>query len=129
MYWYHAIHRPGAAQIPLVKKLIESRDYFSRVPDQSLVVDTLTGVDHIQATRGNGYAFIYSAQGRRFDVVMGKISGDSVVAQWFNPRSGDYLPVGRFANTGTQKFTPPSEGFGADWVLVLDRIGQGTAVR
>jgi len=51
------------------------------------------------------------------------------VAQWFNPRSGDYLPVGRFANTGTQKFTPPSEGFGADWVLVLDRIGQGTAVR
>jgi Protein of unknown function (DUF4038)/Putative collagen-binding domain of a collagenase len=129
MYWYEAVHRPGAAQIPLVKRLIEARDYFSRVPDQSLVVDTLTGADHIQATRGNGYAFIYSAQGRPFEVVMGKISGDSVVAQWFNPRSGDYLSVGSFVNRGTQRFTPPSEGFGADWVLVLDQIRQGTAVR
>jgi len=129
MYWYQAIHRPGAAQIPLVKRLIESRDYFSRVPDQSLVADTLTGADHIQATRGNGYAFVYSAQGRPFEVVMGKISGDSVAAQWFNPRSGDSLAIGRFANAGRQKFTPPSEGFGADWVLVLDQIRQGTAVR
>ena len=122
MYWTHAIRRPGAAQIPLVRRLIESRDYFSRVPDQSLVVDTLTGADHIQATRGEGYAFVYSAQGRAFEVVMGKISGDSVAAQWFNPRSGDSLSIGRFANRGRQKFTPPSEGFGADWVLVVDAV-------
>jgi hypothetical protein len=120
LYWYQAIHRPGAAQIPLLRRLIESRDYFSRVPDQSLVADTLAGADHVQATRGDGYAFVYSAQGRAFDVVMGKVSGDSVVAQWFNPRSGDRLPIGRFANAGTRRFTPPSEGFGADWVLMLD---------
>jgi hypothetical protein len=103
-----------------VRRLIESRDVLSRVPDQSLVVDTLAGADHIQATRGDGYAFVYSAQGRAFDVVLGKVSGDSVVAQWFNPRSGDRLPIGRFANAGTRRFTPPSEGFGADWVLILD---------
>ena len=122
MYWYQAVHRPGATQIPLVRRLIESRDYFSRVPDQSLVVDTLTGADHVQATRGDGYAFVYSAQGRPFEVVMGKIAGDSIVAQWFNPRSGDFLPLGRFANSGTRRFTPPSEGFGADWVLVVDAL-------
>ena len=128
MYWTHAIRRPGAAQIPLVRKLIESRDYLSRVPDQSLVVDTLTGADHIQATRGNGYAFIYSAQGRPFEIVMGKISGDSLVAHWFNPRSGDALELGRFANTGTQRFMPPSQGFGADWVLVLDDVARHAGV-
>jgi hypothetical protein len=122
MYWSHAIRRPGAAQIPLVRRLIESRDYLSRVPDQSLVMDTLTGADHIAATRGAGYAFVYSAQGRSFELVMGKIAGDSVSAQWFNPRSGDSLSIGRFANRGTQKFTPPSEGFGADWVLVVDAV-------
>jgi hypothetical protein len=124
MYWPQAVQRPGGAQVPLVRKLVLSRDYFSRVPDQSLVADTLTGVDHLQATRGDGYAFVYSAMGRPFDVVMGKISGDSVTAQWFNPRSGDYLPLGRFANAGTQRFTPPSQGFGADWVLVLDDTGK-----
>ena len=32
------------------------------------------------------------------------------------------LAIGRFANAGTRKFTPPSEGFGADWVLVVDGL-------
>jgi hypothetical protein len=124
MYWYRAIHRPGAAQIPYVRRLVESRPYFSRVPDQSIVVDTLTGADHIQATRGDGYLFVYSAQGRKFEVVMGKIPGDSVAASWFNPRSSDVIPIGRFANRGTQPFVPPSEGFGADWVRVLDDVAR-----
>ena len=125
MYWYQAILRPGGAQIPYVRRLVESRPYFSRVPDQSIVVDTLTGADHIQATRGEGFLFVYSAQGRKFEVAMGKISGDSVIASWFNPRTADAMPIGRFANTGTQPFTPPSEGFGADWVLVLDDVARG----
>jgi hypothetical protein len=60
--------------------------------------------------------------------VMGKISGDSVVAHWFNPRSGDALVFGRFANTGTQRFTPPSQGFGVDWVLVLDDVARHARV-
>jgi hypothetical protein len=124
MYWYQAILRPGGAQIPYVRRLVESRPYFSRVPDQSIVVDTLTGADHIQATRGDGYLFVYSAQGRKFEVVMGKISGDSVLASWFNPRTSDVIPIGRFANTGTRPFAPPSEGFGADWVLVLDDVAR-----
>jgi hypothetical protein len=125
MYWYQAILRPGAAQMPYVRRLIESRPYFSRVPDQSIVVDTLTGADHVQATRGDGYLFVYSAQGREVDVVMGKISGDSVAAHWYNPRSGDAIAIGRFANSGTRTFTPPSEGFGADWVLVMDDVSKG----
>jgi len=124
MYWYRAILRPGAAQVPYVRRLVESRPYLSRVPDQSIVADTLTGADHLQATRGDGYLFVYSAQGREFDVVMGKISGDSVVASWFNPRTSDVMPIGRFVNTGTQPFKPPSEGFGADWVLVLDDVAR-----
>ena len=124
MYWHQAILRPGAAQMPYVRRLIESRPYFSRVPDQSIVADTLTGVDHVQATRGDGYLFVYSAQGRKFDVVMGKISGDSLAAHWYNPRSGDAIAIGRFENRGTRSFAPPSEGFGADWVLVLDDVSK-----
>ncbi len=120
MYWTSAIHRPGAAQLPLLRRLVESRPYLSRVPDQSIVADTLAGADHLQATRGDGYLFVYSAQGRPFDVVMGKISGDSVATWWFNPRSGDAMPIGRYANTGTRTFAPPSQGFGSDWVLVAD---------
>ena len=34
MYWNEAIQRPGATQMQYVRALIESRPYFSRVPDQ-----------------------------------------------------------------------------------------------
>jgi hypothetical protein len=120
MYWYDAIHRPGAAEMQYVRALIESRPYFSRVPDLSIVVNPLDGADRIAATRGDGYLFVYSAQGRSFTVNMGKISGERVKAWWYNPRTGTSREEGLLENTGTRDFACPSEGFGSDWVLVLD---------
>lgn len=121
LYWQDAVHRPGAAQMQYVRNLIESRPFLSRVPDQSLVVDALKGADYIAATRGEGYAFIYSGQGRAFTVNLGKISGDRVTAWWFNPRNGAAEKIDTFPNHGTREFTPhPHSGFGTDYVLVLD---------
>lgn len=118
--WNEAIHRPGADQMRHVRNLIESRPYLSRVPDASLVADALSGADRIVGTRGDGYAFIYSAQGRKFTANLGKISGDRVKAWWFNPRTGTVQAGETFDNRGTREFTCPAEGFGSDWVLVLD---------
>jgi hypothetical protein len=120
MNWTEAIERPGARQVRYAKALIESRPVLSRVPDQSLVADEMSGADRISATRGDGYAFIYTAQGRPFTVNLGKISGARVRCWWFNPRDGAALPAGEFENRGTHAFVAPSEGFGSDWVLVLD---------
>jgi hypothetical protein len=121
VYWTEAIHRPGAAQMQHLRTLIESRPFFTRVPDQSLIVDPLKGADYIAGTRGDDYAFIYSAQGRPFTVTLGKISGARVNAMWFNPRNGASEKIGTFDNNGTREFTPHVHGgFGTDMVLVLD---------
>jgi hypothetical protein len=103
-----------------VRALIESRPYLSRVPDQSLVANALEGNDHIVATRGEGYAWIYSPQGRKFTVNLEKLSGSRTKAWWFNPRTGTVADAGEFDNKGAREFTCPAEGFGADWVLGLD---------
>ena len=120
LHWYEAIHRPGAAQMQYVRTLIESRPYLSRVPDTSIVANPLDGADRIVATRGDGYVFVYSAQGRPFTVNMGKVSGEKVKAWWYNPRTGTNREIALYENTGTREFVCPSEGFGSDWVLVLD---------
>jgi len=121
LYWNEAIHRPGAAQMQHLRALIESRPVLARVPDQSLVVDVLKGADTLTATRGDDYAFIYSAQGRKFAAQLGKISGAQVTAWWFNPRNGAAEKIGTFDNTGTREFVPHLHGgFGTDLVLVLD---------
>lgn len=120
LYWNEAIHRPGANQMRYVRALVESRPYLSRVPDQTLVANALAGADHIVATRGDGYAWIYSPQGRRFTVNMDKLPFAHVKTWWYNPRNGALTDAGDFENKGTREFTCPAEGFGADWVLGLD---------
>lgn len=120
LYWYEAVNRPGAAEMQYVRALIESRPYLSRVPDQSLIANALDGADHIVATRGDGYAFIYSPQGRKFTVQMDRLPAKRIIASWYNPRTGTAAAGGEFDNEGPKEFTCPAEGFGADWVLVLD---------
>jgi hypothetical protein len=121
LHWYEAIHRPGATQMQHLRALIESRPFLARVPDQSLVVDALSGPDHIASTRGEDYAFIYSGRGRAFTARLGKISGTHVTAWSFNPRNGFAEKIGTFENAGTREFVPHVRGgLGTDTVIVLD---------
>jgi len=100
--------------------LIESRPMFDRVPDQTLVTDALNANDHIQATRGNDYIFVYSAQGNKFLVNTSKISGKEINAFWYNPRDGKTTEIGTFPKKAQQEFTAPTSGYGQDWVLIID---------
>jgi hypothetical protein len=120
MHWKEAILRPGAEQMQHVRTLIESRPFLDRFPDQSLIVDNYPGANHMQACRGNDYAFIYSPCGINFKVKMGIITGDKVKAHWYDPRLGKSQVIGDFDNDGEISFTPPSSGRTDDWVLILD---------
>jgi len=126
-YWNEAIHRPGAAQMRHLRALIESRPVLDRVPDDALIPQPLDDADRITATRGKDYLFVYSAQGRKFSVNLGQISGAQLKAWWFNPRTGTAAAAieGSIDNKGARECTPPSEGFGSDWVLVLDDAAKG----
>jgi len=119
-YWYDALDLPAANQMRFLRRLIESRPMEERVPDTGLITDPLHEHDHIQATRGKGYAFIYTSQGKEMSIVMGKITGESIVATWYNPRNGETKEAGRFKNRGQLKIKAPSTGYGQDWVLILD---------
>lgn len=121
LYWPEALELPAANQMQFVKRLIMSRPMLDRVPDQSFIVEnSLTPADRIQATRGRDYAFVYTSSGKPFSVSPGKISGQSVNANWFDPRTGKTKPAGSFTNQKPQLFTPPDSGYGHDWVLILD---------
>jgi hypothetical protein len=118
--WYVAIDLPGAGQLKYLRQLIESRPMFDRVPDQSVITDALNANDRIQATRGKDYILVYSAQGKKFTVNTGKISGKELVAHWYNPRNGEVKEAGRSAKKSQIEYTPPGSGYGHDWVLILD---------
>jgi hypothetical protein len=129
MPWYEAIDQPGAAQMQYGRWLMESRPFVTRIPDDSVIVETEiptsipgAGTRRFVATRDTDgtYAMVYAPVGRTVKVRMNVIKGGEVLAWWFNPRNGEAREIGRFPNTEYRAFTPPDKGELLDWVLVLD---------
>lgn len=125
--WQEALDRPGAAQVGFLRRLMESRPYFSRVPDQALLAsDPGAGAQHVAATRDadGRYAFVYIPNASQsVEVRMDMLAGEQARAWWFDPRTGTARELGMVDTSGTHTFTTPAEG--PDWVLVLDDSAQG----
>jgi hypothetical protein len=119
--WDEALSLPGAGQMQHARALLLSRPFFSRIPDQALIVsDVGAGTHHIQATRDEdrSYAFVYVPMGTPVEINLEQLSGATLVAHWYNPRTGTAQRAGSFPRVGTHTFTPPAAG--PDWVLTLD---------
>jgi len=123
MTWDKAIVLPGSAQMRFARRLLESRPFLVRVPDQSVLASPEGHrEDHEQATRASdgSYAMVYLTSGKTVLVNLAKISGGSVTAWWYDPRRGRARSIGPFPTSGTKAFVPPTSGPDNDWVLVLD---------
>ena len=127
--WFEAIDQPGAKQMQFGRRLIESRPFLTRIPDDSVIVTDRVptsvpgaGRYRFAATRDTEgtYAMVYAPIGRSFKVRMDKIRGAKVKAWWFNPRNGEAKAIAEYPNAGEREFRPPDAGEFLDWVLVLD---------
>jgi hypothetical protein len=134
MPWFEAIDQPGAGQMQHGRRLLESRPFLSRVPDDSVIVagrvpTSVPGAGRYRyvATRDadGRYAMVYAPVGRPFGVRMSAIRGPRAKAWWFDPRTGKAAAAGEFPTEGERTFTPPDAGEHLDWVLVLDDAAQG----
>ena len=114
---------PGAASVGIARKLFELRPWYQMVPDQSVIAGGQgEGEDHIQAARAPDGSFLlaYLTNGSPVSIFMDKLTGKNVKAQWYNPRDGRFMLIGRYLNAGIQEFTPPTHYDRDDWVLVLE---------
>jgi hypothetical protein len=130
MPWFEAIDQPGAVQMQYGRRLIESRPFLTRIPDDTIIVTdkrvptSVPGAGRYRfvATRDEQgtFAMVYAPIGRTFAVRLDTIKGHKVKAWWYNPRNGEASDAGEFTNEGMREFTPPDKGEMIDWILVLD---------
>ena len=127
--WFEAIQQPGAGQMQYGRRLLESRPYLTRIPDDTVVLASAVptsvpgaGRYRFAGTRDSegSYVMVYAPVGRSFKVAMNHVKGSRARAWWFNPRNGEATPIGEFPTLGGREFTPPNPGEDLDWVLVLD---------
>ncbi len=125
--WMEALDLPGSTQVGIARRLLESRPFLTRVPDQTLLMNSQgSETSHRQALRDSegSWIMVYSALGHPFTVDLTKLSATNLRAWWFDPRTGEAKPAGEGKNEGAREFHPPSEGEGQDWVLVIDDIAR-----
>jgi hypothetical protein len=123
--WREALQLPGAAHVGHARTLLGSRPFLSRVPDQLLIAsEPGEGSQHVQATRDadGSYALVYLPYYAPVTIDLGKLQAETVVAHWYNPRSGSARRIGAQPCAGQAVFEPPAGG--PDWVLVLDDVAK-----
>lgn len=116
--WKEALDHPGAFQMGYMRRLFESRPFTTLQPDPSLINNSFNDKSHVQAARGDGFMIVYLPENESIDITMGKISGRKINAWWFDPRTGDYVNIGKVRNNGSYTFKTPNAE--KDWVLILD---------
>ncbi len=133
--WREALEAPGALQMIHARRLLESRPFLDRIPDDSLLVPHPlaphlvpgAGTARFAATRdaAGTYAMIYVPLGRAFAVNTAALPALRLRAWWFDPRSGTASDLGALASAPELRFTPPTVGELSDWILVLDDAAAG----
>lgn len=133
-FWDEALSAPGSGQMQYARWLMESRPFLTRVPDPGLLVERApasawpgAGVYRFVSTRdeSGSYAMVYAPVGRKFTVRTGALSGKTLRAWWYDPRSGAARLLGEFAKTDQREFMSPNPGEFIDWILVLDDASKG----
>ena len=120
--WQDGLNAPGAGQMKYLKRLMLSKPYFERVPDQSMIVENGERYEKILSTKGKSYAMFYVYNGREFTIEIKKLPFYPAKASWFNPRNGDMKLISGYKSSATNTFDPPGEKEnGNDWVLILEK--------
>ena len=126
--WHKSLDLEVANQVVHLKNLMLSRSYFDRIPDQNLVLSQESlELTQVMATRNTAgtYAMVYFPEGNSARINLELLDGKLVQATWFDPRTGVNFPGNNgnpLPNLTSISITPPSQGRGQDWVLILDSV-------
>lgn len=127
--WSEALDHPGARQMGLMRRFMETYGFHTLVPDQRLILDGPTnGPAKIRAMRAadGSRLVVYTPRGEGFTVDQSVVKAPRARQSWFDPRYGtshEFRVSPRdWDNQTYQTFTPPTSGRGQDWVLVIEAI-------
>lgn len=130
MYLHQALDRPGAFNAGLMKKFIDFVKAYQKYPVNNIVVNNGKEEDHAVAflTTDSSRAIVYLPIGKELQLNTDFVKAANMYVWWMNPKNGEITKTGNFINNKNMKFTPPSLGYGNDWVLVLDDADKHYAI-
>lgn len=137
--WDEALESPGAGQLIHLRRLMESRPFLTRIPDQAILLNENPShaSDHMRVTRDGipgennaTYIMVYLPYYRSFTINTSVIPGHKLKIWWYHPRTGQAFLQAVQENTGEFSFSNWEELIregqgGPDWVVVIDDASAG----
>jgi hypothetical protein len=122
--WRQSLDSPGALQMGILKQVLAPREWWTLVPDQSVIASGAGSDKDLNAaarsTRGH-LAVIYLSARNSVSVDLGKITASETVrATWVNPETGESSLEGVFPNSRLRSLTPSQTS--EDAVLLLEAV-------
>lgn len=126
--WEQALELPVANQMRHLRSLFESVDFASYKPDTTWIkLESNPGdsssskeKNRVAGGLGSDYGVVYVPTGETVVVSLDRLSGDSITASWYDPRSGVLKLIEVLNNKVQATLVPPGDpGINNDWVLVL----------
>lgn len=121
--WREALHHPAAGQMVHLRRLMEDIGFTAGAPQHTWMAGQEgTLQNRILAFGCDDWLLAHTATGRQMEPKPPFAQQYAVTAHWFDPVSGVYSYIGKYAPNTMPGFTPPERFDGsADWVLVLRR--------
>jgi Protein of unknown function (DUF4038)/Domain of unknown function (DUF5060)/Putative collagen-binding domain of a collagenase len=117
--WHEALSLPGSTRMNYLEKFFTSIPWWTLQPDNNLLADESQRADpatHVSGARSENrdLAIFYLPVGGELELKKGVLR-ENLSAQWFNPRTGERVPIRR---SRQRFFQAPDQ---QDWVLLLRR--------
>ncbi|KAL7418636.1 hypothetical protein Q5752_007094 [Cryptotrichosporon argae] len=130
--WFLELDLPGSFYASVAQRiLVGLPEYFSRVPDQSLILSStnepeppaLAGDKLISACRGKGWAIVHLPYGGDVEVDLKGVKGShGWRAWWIEPKSGG-REIFATGDDDKRAFAAPSGGsLDDDWLLLVEAV-------
>lgn len=126
--WNEAMDHPGSWQMGHLRTLFQARAFNQLQPDQTLILSgPLSGGSKIRSALAvdGSFAIFYSPEGESFTVDQSKIQGTKLKGIWYDPRYGISHVIHTGNTFAVQTYTPPTNGKGNDWVLIIENDDLG----
>lgn len=119
--WYEGTKMPGGAQMTHLKTFFTSFDWYNLVPDFNNSIAFVSNATSFAAAsdKNNTYvAYLYSDDTKTGTFV--GMADQNYTAQWFNPRTGEYINIGQITPTNS-KWKIPDRPDQNDWVIKVTK--------
>ena len=120
--WYEAIHHPGSLQMKHLRTLFEARPFHQLHPNQQMIKSNAPEMQKVRAALATdaSFALIYTPDGSPFTIDQSVIKATKLKSIWYDPRYGVSHPIHTGNTFAIQTYTPPTQGIGQDWILILE---------